>query len=224
MNLEDFKSKLSQKWLLDSNDLEKKFWELAEFLLNHVSIQKGERKYWMTDIELYLYAPNHKDIITYPRDCKAGQWFFHPSGVDISFESKVNMKVKPSTKRAMPYLTESSIFGGILIRGIKLAGGEHTINEETRCFNGPMIVCGELFDMFDAFGEIKNFPKLQMNEHCNHNVINSSPRARLKRKDKTIKQKVDSILINNYSGNDIEKDLLYEGFKNYLDSKYRFYL
>ena len=114
MDINKLKNMFSQRWLLDGNNLEDKFKALANILLNHISIQKGEFEYYLTDIEFYLYSPEHKDIITYPRNCEAGQWFFHSSGVDISFESKVDTKLKTRTKRRMACLTESSIFGGIL--------------------------------------------------------------------------------------------------------------
>ena len=42
------------------------------------------------DIEFYWFSKNHKDTITYPRNCNAGDWFFHNSGVDLAFDSYVS--------------------------------------------------------------------------------------------------------------------------------------
>ena len=225
MDLQKLKQMLSQRWLLDGKkDIETKFGELADSLLKHVSIQKGDKEYWMTDIEFYFYSSNHKDIITYPRNCEAGQWFFHPSGVDISFESKIDTKEKSSTQKRKPYLTDTSVFGGILIRGIKIAKVDNSVNDKTLCYNGPMLACDELFDKFDAFGNVTDFPKLVLNDHCVDIKKAESPRENILTKNKTVEQKVDSILSNNYSGTDIDKTELYACFKNFINSKYRFHI
>ena len=33
-----------------------------------------------------IKTPNHPDLSVYPRRSKAGNWFLHPSGVDITLE------------------------------------------------------------------------------------------------------------------------------------------
>lgn len=220
----DLKCKLSQKWLLDGGDIENKFGVLADYLLKHVAIQKGGKEYWMTDIEFYFYSPNHRDFITYPRNCEAGQWYFHPSGVDISFESKVDLRSKSTTQRMAPYLTDTSVFGGILLRRIKLVDKEGTLDDSSLCFKGPMLVCDELFDKFDAFGNVTNFPVLILRDHCTNVKIESEKRVNLVPKDKTNEQKFDSIISYNYSGVDVDKTELYHNFEKYLTSEYRFHL
>ena len=48
--------------LLD--DPEGKFLNLAKYLMNTFQIKKGDNRYWMTDIEFYIYTDSHRDIIT----------------------------------------------------------------------------------------------------------------------------------------------------------------
>lgn len=61
------------------------FEEIARLLMNNFVIAKGNVKYEIVEIEFYLYTPQHPDIITYPRAISAGRWYFHPSGVDLTF-------------------------------------------------------------------------------------------------------------------------------------------
>jgi hypothetical protein len=223
MIINQLKSKLSLKWLLDGYDLKKKYEELANILLNEVVIKKGECLYWITDIEFYLYTPKHKDIITYPRNCEAGQWFFHNSGVDISFESKVGTAVKEKTKKRMAHLTEDSAFGGILIKAIEPAWVEDSKDGAITDLKGPQKLCDELFDMFDAFGNADNFPQLAIANNKRNNDPKSAVRHNLLPKGKT-EEKIDSILANHYYGSDIEKDDLVKAFDSYLSAKYRFHI
>lgn len=91
--LQDLRSKLTKDSLIkgrNNDGYQKVFDDIAKILLNKVAICKGEKIFYIKDIEFYLYENNHRDIVTYPRICKAGQWFFHPSGIDISFESSVD--------------------------------------------------------------------------------------------------------------------------------------
>lgn len=82
----------------------------------------------LAEIEFYLFSPTHPDVIAYPRIFEnGGQWFFHQSGVDLSFKS------------------DDIVFGGILIRGIceHKAGAQPII--------GPLKCVYTLWDHFDAF-------------------------------------------------------------------------
>jgi hypothetical protein len=144
--------------------------------------------------------------------------------VDISFESKVDLRVKSTTKRMAPYLTDTSVFGGILLRGIRLVDKEGTSDDSSSCFNGPMLVCDELFDKFDAFGNVTNFPILKLSDHCMDVEKKLEQRVNLVPKDKISEQKFDSIISYNYSGIDVDKTELYHNFEKYLTSEYRFRL
>lgn len=197
---------------------------MASILLHDVAILKGNKKYRLTDIEFYFYCPTHQDIITYPRNSKAGEWFFHSSGVDLSFESNVPMREKASTGKLMPCLTSDSAFGGILIRGIKHIDCFSDHQEEKYKLNGPMKVCEELFDKFDAFGNPDDFPRIILEKHNDTSHIKSSHRVNLKSASKTTKDKVASILANNYCDNDSgsTQDELVIEFNKYLTANYRF--
>lgn len=223
-SINDLRNLLQQKWLLDGNCIEKKFQHLASILLHDVAILKGNKKYILTDIEFYFYCPTHQDIITYPRNSKAGEWFFHSSGVDLSFESNVPMREKASTGKLVPCLTSDSAFGGILIRGIKHIDCFSDHQEETYKLNGPMKVCEELFDKFDAFGEVNNFPRLTLESHDTTSGIKSCHRVNLKPASKTLKEKVSSILANNYCCNEsgITLDEMANKFNKYLTANYRY--
>ena len=223
-NIDDLRNLLRQEWLLDGSNIEKKFQDLASILLHNVVILKGNKKYKLTDIEFYFYCPTHQDIITYPRNSKAGEWFFHSSGVDLSFESNVPMREKASTGKLVPCLTSDSAFGGILIRGIKHIGCFSDHQEEKYKLNGPMKVCEELFDKFDAFDNPDDFPRIIFEKHNATSHIKSNHRVNLKSASKTTKDKVASILANNYCSNDSgsTQDELVIEFNKYLTANYRF--
>ena len=102
------------------------FRRIAEILMNNCVISKGDNRYEIVEIEFYLFAPDHQDVITYPRELPAGQWFFHASGVDLTFRS------------------DKKQFGGILIRGVRNIGtGNVTL--------GPQNCVNLFWDKADAF-------------------------------------------------------------------------
>lgn len=195
------------------------FKEIAGILLNKTAILKGDKKYYIKDVEFYLYNDCHRDIITYPRKCEAGQWYFHSSGVDISFESNVNI-VSNEYGLFQPVLDSDSFFGGILIRQIY---PESALPEDAKNYrlDGPYKVEWELFDQFDAFNEVKDFPYLVPREDGN-NKINTSVRQNLLPSGKTVEQKVKGILNNNFYDSKISENELVVSFSRYKDAKYRF--
>lgn len=192
------------------------FEELAEALMNNFQIKKGDYRYWMTDIEFYIYTDSHRDIITYPRNCEAGRWFFHASGVDISFKSNVELKKHPK-RQMMPFLTKDAVFGGILIRGI--------VRDLTGAIpvDGPMKVCDELFDQFNAFYPPADFPLIVPAKESRNAQVIPDKDGRIGLKDNAI-EKVKSIRYN-YIGIDEthfkEGDLEAE-YSKYLKAKYHF--
>ncbi len=193
-----------------------KFEELAKALMNNFQIKKGDNLYWMTDIEFYVYTDSHRDIITYPRNCEAGRWFFHASGVDISFKSKVELKEHPK-HQMMPFLTKDAVFGGILIRGIvrDLTGAAPV--------DGPMKVCDELFDQFNAFNPPADFPLIVPAKESRNAQVIPDKDGRVGLKDNAI-EKVKSIRYN-YSGIDethFKDGDLEAGYSKYLKAEYRF--
>jgi hypothetical protein len=114
---------------VSADGLGRRFDEIAKVLFQACHIQKGWDTYDFLEIEFYYYTEEHRDIITYPRTCKAGKWFFHQSGVDITFESRYEKS-----------------YGGILIRSL-LKNGKEVIT-------GPLKCRWNLFDTIDAF-EVK---------------------------------------------------------------------
>ena len=200
--------------LLD--DPEGKFLNLAKYLMNTFQIKKGDKLYWMTDIEFYIYTDSHRDIITYPRNCEAGRWFFHASGVDISFKSKVELKEHPKKHQLMPYLTKDAVFGGILIRGI-------VRDFDGAPIDGPMKVCDELFDQFNAFYPPADFPLIVPAKESRNAQVIPDKDGRVGLKDNAI-EKVKSIRYN-YSGIDgmhFKEGDLEEGYRKFLKAMYRF--
>lgn len=196
--------------------------DLAEALMSQFWIAKGSRHYWITDLEFYLYTDRHKDIITYPRKCKAGKWFFHASGVDITFESTVDLATNPKNKKWMPVLTKDAVFGGILIRGIEPVERLDVPEDAILMFDGPWKACDELFDGFDAFGQAEDFPQI---EACAPRHIKLS--APIQRKGLSIdsEKKVHTILTGNYAAYDerCEKEMVAE-YAKYRVKPYRFKL
>lgn len=216
MTIDELRSKLAAPCDLLVDPVNK-FKELAFALLNDFQIQKGDNRYWMTEIEFYIYTDSHRDIITYPRNCEAGMWFFHASGVDISFKSKVDLKEHPKKHQMMPFLTKDAEFGGILIRGIVMEGNP-SINPD-----GPFKVCDELFDQFNAFDLPDVFPIIVSAKESRGVQAIPDEDGRYGLKDNAV-EKVKSIRYN-YSGfdeNHFKDGDLEAEYSKYLKAKYRF--
>lgn len=113
--------------LQDKKEILTEFEEAAKLLMNLCFIQKGEKEYEIVDIEFYMYNLQHPDVITYPRVMEMGRWFFHSSGVDLTFHSTPDR------------------FGGILIRGIR------NVNDDNDQILGPQKCVDALWDNFNAF-------------------------------------------------------------------------
>ena len=99
--------------LLNLLRLENKPWkndfaDMAIELMSNYIIKKGNIVYEFAEIEFYLYCEEHKDTSVYPRYCKAGECFYHYSGMDIAFETCTD--------------AGKIAFGGILIRSLLKIG------------------------------------------------------------------------------------------------------
>lgn len=124
--IEELKRLLSASGKSDAESYFDYFKRIAEILMNNCAISKGKNRYEIVEIEFYFFTPDHQDVIVYPRTQRAGQWFFHPSGVDLTFESNEKQ------------------FGGILIRGVRnIDTGKLTL--------GPLNCVNILWDKADAF-------------------------------------------------------------------------
>ena len=141
---------------IDPENINDIFREIAETLMTNYIIKKGEKRYAIIEIEFYLYTPQHKDFITYPRNLEAGRWFFHESGVDLTFKTDEKpsvLKIKDKNKKDIEKLIyKDCSFGGILIRGLYQFSWEdkELIDHNARYIFGPQKVVNELWDDFDA--------------------------------------------------------------------------
>lgn len=114
-----------------TDETEVGFKTIANILINQYAIQTHDSLFRMTDLEFYWDSQTHEDKSTYKRnyvDPKAGDWFFHYSGVDIALKNENG-------------------HGGILIRGI------YDTNEKAkkRIYKGPMVCAMRLFSGTSAF-------------------------------------------------------------------------
>ena len=134
-------------------ELEKEFDTIARALLNRFVIKKGGKTYRLVEIEFYHNRTDEaKKKTTYKRIADSCDFFFHPSGVDLCFES-----------------SESS-FGGILIRSVQCNG---------ESINGPGKVADTLFDKFSAIRRPKDFPRIKALRLEDDIVPVSSPRWKI---------------------------------------------
>lgn len=198
----------------NSEEIHGYFSEVAKLLMNNYVISKRGINYEIVEIEFYLFSHKHPDIITYPRNVKAGEWFFHESGVDLTFESKKDQ------------------FGGILIRGIKRMTPRVEGDPRPLLILGPLKCVDELWDTFNAFqlkdidfplivpgtvpydANIKNYPRwIPLNKKTKKHKVEAS----IDRNSKCIERNPYLKLQCNY--NSIDRDVASDIMFN---SKYRF--
>lgn len=119
----------------NEKELASKFKEVAKELMSKYAIRKGNDYYQMVEIEFYWYSPNHPDLSVYPRKSEAGNWFLHPSGVDITLESCIGKVTNDGVDEDVSTLRErwedakekekqkedyfGFSYGGILIRTLR---------------------------------------------------------------------------------------------------------
>lgn len=126
-----------------NNCYEGYFYSIAKNMFENYCIKKGEDIYYFTSLEFYFCHKNHFDMITYPRNTEAGQWFFHQSGVDLTFESHFSNLSKYNYKPIVS-VKDDYAYGGILIKEVVKKGGKLELK-------GPCITMWELFDVINAF-------------------------------------------------------------------------
>ena len=216
---------------LDESKLE----ECAKKLMGKYCIKKPDFFYQITEIEFYFYSPNHRDIITYPRNCSEKLWFFHQSGVDLT--------IKSSDEGMNP------CFGGILIRSIIKydKAGEKL---ETIC--GPQKCVNELFDVLNAVDNSNELTPLLVKHDFGDAEIASTQRfikfdvstknlekgsgekEYQKEIRKMAQEKLEKILSENKKRESnanngkwliaSEEQNTFDSFCDYLKAKYRYYL
>lgn len=139
--MEDLKQLLSQ---LDANssadEIKSTFSKIANILLFKSYIKTENGNYRMLEIEFYFRNSQHDDGATIIRTEKAGMWWLHDYGVDLSFKSE-----------------GKTFCGGILIRSIVPLNKE---NEE-KVICGPKNCCWELF--YSSAVEQNSAPQIMEN-------------------------------------------------------------
>jgi hypothetical protein len=108
------------------------FKRIASSLMNDNVLLVGDNYYRFTSLEFYYFEKdNHADVYSHQHDYQttSGQWYFHGSGLDITFGSQ-------------------GVYGGILIRGIKNL-------KEKKYINGPILCIQELFNNLGAVNSDK---------------------------------------------------------------------
>jgi len=111
------------------------FKEIALKLFREYELVVNNAVYGFSEIEFYYHSNNHEDPYVHKDNMQLtnGQWYFHGSGIDITFGEK----------------TET--YGGILIRGIK------RVKPSAQFYSGPLVVAKEIFQQLGnvEFGDHK---------------------------------------------------------------------
>lgn len=116
--------------------------------------------YKIVELEIYFYNKENDDWPTYNRDCAAGQWFFHKSGVDIAFQTLRNE-------------SELIQFGGVLIRGL-----ERIVDGKTEYYIGGAKRC-----MYELFNSADGLPEITVSGQCLETVIYKGKRINIEKED-----------------------------------------
>ncbi len=181
---------------VEINNIEQRFKEIANCLFQECCIKKGNDQYKFLEIEFYYYTKDFEDIITYPRNVSSGKWFFHDSGVDITFESKCT-DTDCSCDRRKP---NEDYFGGILIRSL--------LKNDKEIITGPLKCSWSLFDVIDAFMlEKEDLPLIVNNKNEEFKISTTSRYIPINEKKAQVR------FGNNYAA-----------FLSFKEKCYRFYI
>lgn len=136
--------------------------KIANLLINKHVIESGKKKYHIVELEFYYYSKQDPtpDDVTYPRcDKKAGQLFFHYSGMDICFMCDA--------------AKDPAYYGGILVR---------CVSDGKEFYGGPLVACNEILNAATSNpnGETKmSMPELVHLDEPTNYAINQKPAARV---------------------------------------------
>ena len=116
---------------IGADNIDSDYKRISFDLLNKWVIKFGTYRYRICEIEFYLKSETHNDAYTHghPLQKEKGRWYFHPSGVDITFGS-------------------DGSYGGILIRALyNIDNGDYIY--------GPLNCVTELFSNIENIYETK---------------------------------------------------------------------
>ena len=145
------------------NPAQKELENIAINLIRNFCIIKNEAdsygvrqvRYNIVELEVYFYNKENDDWPTYNRDCVAGQWHFHRSGVDIAFQT-------------LHEGTELTQFGGVLIRGL-----ERIVDGKVEGYiGGPQRCQFEIFNSSTTMPSIEASDALENIAICKHRRVN----------------------------------------------------
>jgi len=140
--------------------------KIEKELIENYCINCNGKEFYFAEIEPYYYNSNSKDLKgkwnenTYPRECQAGDIFYHLSGMDICFNSKLPKDFKGK---------EDCYGGGILIRSI-VEFDEKIDNKDNEKSNGivtvgPLTCANKMLNACEG----KSMPKLsRISKKRNH--------------------------------------------------------
>ena len=106
---------------IDNKDIDGSFNRIAFELMNEYVLKVENAEYRITEIEFYYKDDKHNDTYIHknPLQKTKGKWYFHGSGIDLTFGSE-------------------DVYGGILIRAI------YNI-KTTKYIYGPIKIIAEIF-------------------------------------------------------------------------------
>ena len=211
------------------NQINRAFDQIAQCLKERCVIKYEGREYRILDFEFYYYNKNHKDITVHPRKADALTWYINDfGGIDLNFESDIEKVEVKTTKKNNTYVTykynlsDSSFFGGILIRRIQRI--------DDKCiFDGPLKV-SELFRTFRATEQHHDLPILEIREipldsigfkQCTrHNLLGSHKGGDI---EEIISKKVDYNISQCFTEvNPLLKSELKEELRDFKGKLYRY--
>ena len=158
----------------DAKNIEERFVQIAEIIKDRCVIKYLDDEYRILDFEFYYYNQNHQDISVHPRNSEALSWYINDfGGIDLNFESKIKrVPVQLNKKLSFKYeLSDSSYFGGILIRQIQRLS-------DNLVLDGPLKVA-DLFRILDATShkqsnptlKIKQLTPIEFKKQTRHNLL-----------------------------------------------------
>lgn len=184
------------------NKLEK---VVSELMSKYIIVQNDDI-YEIIEAEVYYYNKHHRDITTYERDMKGGRFFFHQSGVDITFSSSCK-------KTGEKIDAETSYFGGILIRSLKRNKPDGSVEY----ILGPLKCVETLWADFNAIEPSESeYPRLKYKPIDNVKIERDKRHFPIKKGKEKSKLKALKAKFNNMD------DFSLEDLNHFLQLKYRF--